>query len=259
MKLISWNVNGIRACFEKGLLDFLQQQKPDICCLQETKAHPEQLDQKILSSLSLGGPMYFSSAYKKGYSGVATLLSAKTLEPKTVSQEMGIRAYDKEGRFMITDHKHFKLYNIYFPNGGMNEQRHLLKQRFLKNLNAHLKKEIQKKPLIVVGDYNVAYEDKDVYDPKALGQTSGFLPEERQWFRSFLELGFVDLFRHFYPQKQTFTWWSYREKARRDNRGWRIDLVCVSKNLLKKVEKMKIFDSQHGSDHCPLSVELRGV
>ena len=203
--------------------------------------------------------MHFSSACKKGYSGVVTLLSSKIPPPEKVSHEIGIRAYDREGRFMITDHKDFKLYNIYFPNGGMSEERHLFKQRFLKNLNLHLKQEVKKKPIIVVGDYNVAYEDRDVYDPVALSQASGFLPEERQWFKSFLDLGFVDVFRHFHPQRQTFTWWSYRERARRDNRGWRIDFICVVKDFLKKVEKVKIFESQKGSDHCPVGVELKGV
>ena len=256
MKLISWNVNGVRASADKGLLSFLDKERPDILCLQETKTHKDQLEEGLLKSLHRGGESYFMSAYKKGYSGVATLLSKKAPPVKKVHYGLGVRAYDKEGRVVVTEYEKFKLYNIYFPNGALGPDRHLFKQRFLKYLKGHLKKEMKKKPLIVVGDYNVAHEEVDVYDPVKLSTVSGFLPEERKWFQSFLETGFVDVFRHFYPKKQTFTWWSYRENARKFNRGWRIDMICVTKDFIGSVKKCKIFEKQRGSDHCPISVEI---
>ena len=253
MKIITWNVNGIRACYKKNLFQFVQNENPDIFCIQETKAHIEQVE---IEAQKLGRPYsYWSSAIRKGYSGVATFVKE---EPLRVQKGWGQTEYDSEGRIVITDHGNFDLYNIYFPNGGSGEERHLFKQKFLKDLNLHLKPKIQKgRQIIVVGDYNVAHQEQDVYDPVRLSKESGFLPEERAWMNSFLDLGFVDTFRHFNPQqKNRYSWWSYRELARTQNRGWRIDYICITKGLLPQLKSAEIMDQIEGSDHCPVKIEL---
>jgi len=253
VKLVTWNVNGIRACGKKGLIEFAKSEKPDILCLQETKAHIDQCEESLRS---LGYKnSYWSSAVRKGYSGVATFVHT---EPKSVKKGIDIEEYEAEGRIVLTEHQAFDLYNIYFPNGGSGDLRHNFKQKFLIDLNAHLKPKLKSgRPVIVVGDYNVARTEIDVYDPVRLSKESGFLPEERKWFVDFLELGFVDTFRHFHPnEKDRYSWWSYRELARITNRGWRIDYICVSKNLEKNLVSADILDQVEGSDHCPVVAEL---
>lgn len=253
MKIVSWNVNGIRACYKKGLIDFLHAEEPEIFCIQETKAHIEQVEPE---AQTLGYDLsYWSSAKRKGYSGVATFTSERPLE---VKKGFGFEEYDSEGRIVWTTHDQFDLYNIYFPNGGSGEERHNFKQKFLKDLNLHLKGELAKgKEIIVVGDYNVGHKEIDVYDPKRLSKESGFLPEEREWFSNFLDLGFVDTFRHFHPEeKDRYSWWSYREFARTSNRGWRIDYISVSKGLVKHLKSADILDQVEGSDHCPVVCEI---
>ena len=253
MKIISWNVNGIRAWYKKGQQDFIKNQNPDIFCVQETKAHLEQVPPQVQS---LNYPYYdWSSAYRKGYSGTATFSRQAA---QSVKKGIGIEAYDREGRFVISTYKKFEIYNIYFPNGGANEERHQYKQDFLKALNTYLQKRLKENPsILVLGDYNIAYLDIDVYDPQKLKGESGFLPEEKEWFQSFFNLGFVDIFRHFYPQKkEVFSWWSYREGARPFNRGWRIDHICVSTALLAQIKKVSILHEVGGSDHCPVLIEL---
>ena len=253
MKIVSWNVNGIRACYKKGLTEFLTEEKPDILCLQETKAHIDQVEE---AARKLGfADSFWSSAVRKGYSGVATFVNRK---PTDVQLGWGIKEYDSEGRIVITSYPEFDLYNIYFPNGGSGEERHNFKQKFLQDLNVHLKEQRRLgKKMIVVGDYNVAPTDIDVYDPIYLSDASGFLPEEREWFKSFFSLGFVDTFRHLHPnEKDRFSWWSYRELARIGNRGWRIDFVCFTEDLLPNLVQASIHDQVQGSDHCPVSVVL---
>lgn len=256
MKIVTWNVNGIRACAKKGLVEFMEREDPEILCLQETKAHPEQLGEDLLSPL--GRTSYWSSAVRKGYSGTVTYLK-EGVEVTDVSHGIGIRKFDSEGRFVVTHHKDFDLYNVYFPNGSSRDERHEYKQEFLKKFLKHLQKEMKKgREIILVGDYNVAHLDIDVYDPIGLSQTSGFLPEERQWMDEFLDAGFVDVYRKFYPtEEQKYTWWSYRERARIANRGWRIDFICVTKGLEKRVTAGEILDDQQGSDHCPVVMELK--
>lgn len=253
IKLVTWNVNGIRASYDKGLKQFIEKNKPDILCLQETKAHKDQVDS---AKQTLGYEHnYWSSAERKGYSGVATFLNEK---PKKVITTLDNPTYEKEGRIVCTQHEEFDLYNIYFPNGGSGEERHNFKQKFLKELLAHLKFEIKKgKEIIVVGDYNVAYLEYDVYDPVRLSRESGFLPEERTWFGQFLEAGFVDAYRYFNKDKKNiYSWWSYRELARPKNRGWRIDHICVTKGLVGNLKNCDVLMDQEGSDHCPVSVAL---
>lgn len=253
MKIISWNVNGIRACHKKGLVDFVNKENPDIFCVQETKAHIDQVEQEARQLHR--NHAYWSSGIRKGYSGVATFVNE---EPKSVAHGIGIQAYDQEGRIVITDHGPFDLYNIYFPNGGAGEERHNFKQQFLKDLNIHLKEKLNSgRQVIIVGDYNVAHLTADVYDPIRLSKESGFFPEERAWFTSFLELGFIDTFRYFHPDATNrYTWWSYKELARVPNRGWRIDYICVSKGLEKYLTSADILDQVEGSDHCPVVAEL---
>lgn len=253
MKIVSWNVNGIRAAAKKGLPEFIQTFKPDILCLQETKAHLDQVENEIKN---LGYQYsYWSSAVKKGYSGVATFTN---IEPLRIERGLGMDVYDSEGRIVVTEFSSFELFNIYFPNGGSGDERHNFKQKFLKDLSSLLQPKVaSRKPVVVVGDYNVAYLDIDVHDPVRLSRESGFLPEEREWMKSFLKMGFVDSFRHFHPtDDKCYTWWDYRTMARIANRGWRIDHICVTDPLKEKLRAVKIFDDVMGSDHCPIMAEF---
>lgn len=254
MKIATWNVNGIRASFDKGLSDFIKKQSPDILCLQETKAHPDQL--KANQKRPYPHEYWSVCGTKKGYSGTAVF--SKT-PPLSTLKGIGIKKFDREGRILIFEEKNFILLNIYFPNGALTVQRHLFKQKFLRRLPLFLKGLRKKtgKGLIITGDYNVAYLEIDVHSPKTLQQTSGFLPEERQWFEDFLKQGYVDVYRHFYPdKKEAFTWWSLREKARAKNLGWRIDHFCVTEDLIPKIKSIEICSRQTGSDHCPLIMEV---
>lgn len=234
-------------------MDFVEREKPDILCLQETKAHPQQVEAHLLRPMGMWS--YWSAACRPGYSGTATYVR----EPvEHVDYGIGIRKFDSEGRFVVTDHEDFRLYNVYFPNGGMGQERHDFKQEFLVKFLRHLEREIKAgQEIMLVGDYNVAYQDIDVYDPKGLSTCSGFLPEERQWFSEFLKTGFIDLFREFHPQAaHRYTWWSYKENGRMGNRGWRIDHICVTPGLRSRVQSAEILDQQLGSDHCPVMVVM---
>lgn len=253
VRLISWNVNGIRACYKKDLPGFVQSSEVDILCLQETKAHLEQVEAPVRD---LGfSHAEWSSAHRKGYSGVATFSKVK---PQQTHKGIDMPVYDNEGRIVISEFSHFKLYNIYFPNGGSGEERHHFKQQFLKDLYLHLKPQVQNNvPIVLVGDYNIAHKTEDVYDPVRLSKESGFLPEERDWMSQFFDLGFIDTFRHFHAdEKNRYSWWSYRELARISNRGWRIDYISITKNLLPYLKSADIWDQIHGSDHCPVVADF---
>lgn len=254
MKIITWNVNGIRAVVQKGFNEFVKAENPDVLCLQETKAHRDQLEDSIVKPD--GFQSFWSAAQRPGYSGTATFTREAPLD---VSYGFGIPKFDAEGRLVVTRFKDFILYNGYFPNGGASQERHDFKQEFLKRFAQHLHKLVRAgEKVIVVGDYNVAYLDIDVYDPKALAKESGFLPEERRWMGEFLEGGFIDTFRYFHPdEKHRYSWWSYFQNARVGNRGWRIDHICVSRNLESKLQSVRILDAQESSDHCPVIVELK--
>lgn len=253
MKVISWNVNGLRSVVQKGLQEFWREQKPDILCLQETKCHPDQVEEESL--LVPGYRGHWCAARRAGYSGTATFTN---LQPLEVNYGFGVPKFDAEGRMVVTKFKEFTLFNVYFPNGGSGMERHLFKQEFLKRFGQHVTRLAQSgEKVVVVGDYNVAYLDIDVYDPKALRTKSGFLPEERQWMENFLEGGFIDCYRYFYPKEvERYTWWAYYENAKATNKGWRIDHVCVSRNMEKYLRSAQILDQQGGSDHCPVVVEL---
>jgi exodeoxyribonuclease-3 len=253
MKIVSWNVNGIRAVSQKGFFEFWQSQNPDLLCLQETKAHPDQLEATLTAPT--GWHSYWSAARRKGYSG--TVIYSRQV-PDEVSYGIGIEKYDAEGRFVIARFGKLWVYNVYFPNGSAGEDRHLFKQEFLFKFQRHLKRKIESgDQVIVLGDYNVAYLDHDVFDPERLSMESGFLPVERKWFVQFLKDGFVDSFRHFHPdERNRYSWWSYQENGRMANRGWRIDHICVSDNLKKKLRSANILEEQMGSDHCPVTLEV---
>lgn len=254
MKIVSWNVNGIRACLNKGLLDFLSKQKIDIFCIQETKAHREQVS---LEDKEFGfTESYWSEAEKKGYSGTATFVKKLSVPHKL---KLGVKKFDNEGRFVITDHGEFVLYNIYFPNGAASDERHFFKMDFLEEINKHMKKQLKSgKEIILVGDYNIARTAIDIHAPKRLDGTSGFKPEEREWFQSFLDIGFTDTFRFKNPEKlDMYSWWSYRAGARERNKGWRIDYICVSEGLKSRIKKAEILTDIMGSDHCPILLELK--
>ncbi len=253
MRILSWNVNGLRSCAQKGFFEFVEEKSLDVICLQETKAHPDQLDPAISSPL--GWQTYWSSAFKKGYSGTA-MYTKET--PTEVQYGINIPRYDEEGRFVISRVRDIWIYNIYFPNGGSGPERHRFKQEFLGDLLHHLKRKVEAgEPVVVAGDYNIAHREIDVYDPKALSESSGFLPEERRWMDEFLSLGFQDSFRKHHPDLVKYSWWSYKDGARIRNKGWRIDYICVSQNLAGKVGRAEIFDGQMGSDHAPVLLELQ--
>lgn len=253
MKLITWNVNGIRAAYKKGLDDFIRNESPDVLCLQEVKAHPEQLTEEQRYPHTYDS--HWVTAEKKGYSGVATYFQTDITD---VIGGLGKKEFDNEGRVLVTDHHLFLLYNIYFPNGQRDDIRREYKMHFHQTLLKELKQRIEEgREIIVVGDYNLAPEEKDIYDPVRFKNTSGFLPEERKWFKDFIALGFIDTFRHFYPNdKHRYSWWSMREGARSGNRGWRIDHICVTQGLKKYLVSAEIYDHIHGSDHCPVALTI---
>lgn len=253
LKLVTWNINGIRASYGKGLSSFVSEVQPDILCLQETKAHREQVEPL---TQTLGFPYdAWSSAERKGYSSVATFSQTR---PNKILKSIDCPEYEKEGRIIWSSYDDFDLYNIYFPNGGSGEIRHDFKQKFLKDLSSHLQFEIRRgKEVIIVGDYNIAHKNLDIYDPVGLARCSGFLPEERQWFDEFIQMGFVDSFRYLHPeQKQVYSWWSYKELARTHNRGWRIDYICITEGLVKNLKSCEVLMQQVGSDHCPVVAEF---
>lgn len=253
MKIVSWNVNGIRACLKKGLMDFLEMEEPDIFCVQETKAWREQVEMTD-QEFGFEGSLW-SEAQKKGYSGTATFYLD---EPQNITDKIGSEKFDTEGRFVVSDHGDFVLFNIYFPNGAASDERHFFKMDFLEMLYLHMKDLIDKgREVVVVGDYNIAHTEIDIHDPKRLNGTSGFKPEERAWMDKWFSLGFVDTFRD-KNQNSTdhYTWWSYRAGARERNKGWRIDYISVTAGLKDKVKVAEISKDVFGSDHCPIMIEL---
>lgn len=253
MKLISWNVNGIRAIARKGMLDWLADESPDVLCFQETKAHPDQLTEELLQPP--GYYTYWESAQRKGYSGVATF--SKT-EPLRVERGFGVEEFDVEGRVIMTEHPGFKLFNVYFPNGKQSQERLDYKLRFYAAFLEHCDVlHAQGDRLVVCGDVNTAHQEIDLARPKQNSNVSGFLPEEREWVDRYLAHGFVDAFRTFHPDEPgQYTWWHYISRARERNVGWRIDYHLVSKSLMPAVTGASILSDVMGSDHCPIALEI---
>jgi len=253
LRLLSWNVNGIRAIQKKGFLDWFKTANPDILCLQETKAHPDQLDD-ALKNVD-GYESHFSSAEKKGYSGVVTYTK---LKPKNVQQGIGIKEFDSEGRFIVTEFDEFTLFNIYFPNGKASSERLKYKMGFYDAFLKHCKQLLkQNKKIVVCGDVNTAHKEIDLARPKENSVISGFLPQEREWIDKFLEAGFLDTFRMFNNEPEQYTWWDMVTRARERNVGWRIDYFYISENLKKNIVSASIHSSIMGSDHCPIELELK--
>ena len=253
LRLISWNVNGIRAVYKKGFLDWFNEEKADIVCLQETKAQVDQLPKKLVNIPDYTS--YFNSAERKGYSGVATYTS---IEPKEVYNGMGIEKFDVEGRLIRLDFDDFTLLNIYYPNGGMNDERLRYKLNFY---NAFLDYANDLRDnghnLIICGDLNTAHKEIDLARPKANEDVSGFLPIEREWVTKFLDNGYIDTFRMFHEnERDQYTWWSYRTRARARNVGWRLDYFFVNEEFKDNVKASYIKSNIMGSDHCPIALEI---
>ena len=249
MKLISWNVNGLRACMGKGFLEFVAEQQPDMLCLQETKMQQGQAD----VPLEGGYHEYWNSAEKKGYSGVA--LFTKT-EPQSVTLGLGIDEHDHEGRVITADYGEFYLVTVYTPNAQDGLKRLDYRMRWEDAFRDYLCRLDKDKPVIVCGDMNVAHEEIDLKNPKTNRKNAGFTDEERAKMTRFLDNGFVDTFRRLHPEDTTYSWWSYRFKAREKNAGWRIDYFIVSERLLDQITHASIHNEIFGSDHCPVELDL---
>ena len=249
MKLISWNVNGLRACIGKGFLDIFEQMDADIFCLQETKLSQGQLELELP-----GYYQYWNYAEKKGYSGTA-IFSKK--EPISVSYGMGIPEHDKEGRVITAEYEEFYFVTVYTPN-SQNELARLSYRMEWEDAFLNYVKELEKKkPVIYAGDLNVAHKEIDLKNPKTNQKNAGFTKEEREKMTKAIESGFIDSYRYFYPEQEgIYSWWSYRFKAREKNAGWRIDYFMVSQGLKEKLESAKIHTDIMGSDHCPIELEM---
>lgn len=253
MKIISYNVNGLRAAVRKGLPEWLAQEMPDVLCIQETKLQPEQFDPAPFHQV--GYPYtYFHSAQKKGYSGVAIFSRTK---PEHIEWGMGMEAYDNEGRFIRADFRDISIVSAYHPSGQSGELRQSFKMQWLADFHQYVNKLRTHRPkLILCGDYNICHEPIDIHDPVRNATVSGFLPEERAWMSQFLADGYVDAFRHLYPETIKYSWWSYRAGARAGNKGWRIDYSILTENLCSELKEAEILNDAVHSDHCPVSVTL---
>lgn len=252
MKIVSWNVNGLRSLEKNGSWEaFLKGVKPDIFCLQETKASPEQVPEALLSPAGFSS-FFSSSQTKKGYSGVA--LYSK-VEPLSVIYGMGIKEFDQEGRIIGAEYEDFWLLSTYFPNGGMGPERLDYKMRFYDAFLAFAEKLRTKKPVIFCGDVNTAHEEIDLARPKENEENTGFLPQERAWIDEVINAGYVDSFRHFHPHTaEAYTYWDMRFHARDRNVGWRFDYFFVVQEFMKRIKKSEINSDIYGSDHCPISI-----
>jgi exodeoxyribonuclease-3 len=251
-RVISYNVNGIRAALKKDLVKWINVSKPDILCLQEIKANEDQIDVEIFNEL--GYSCFWYSAQKKGYSGTAILTKEK---PKHIEYGMGNSLYDDEGRVIRADFDEFSVISVYMPSGSSGDLRQEFKMQFLKDFYDYiieLKKEFPK--LLIVGDYNICHQAIDIHNPQRNQKTSGFLPEERQWLTEFMDLGFIDSFRNFNQEPHQYSWWSYRAGARAKNLGWRIDYQMASEALKPYLKRADILSKAVHSDHCPILLDL---
>lgn len=249
MKLISWNVNGLRAVINKGFMDFFKQIDADIFCIQETKMQEGQIE-LILD----GYYQYFNSAIKKGYSGTAVFTKEK---PLNVTYGIGKEEHDQEGRIITAEYEKFYLVNCYTPNSKRELERLEYRKIWENEIRKYLKKLEETKPVIYCGDLNVAHEEIDLKNPKTNHYSAGFTDEERNKMTELLNAGFIDSFRYLYPEKENaYTWWSYMMKAREKNVGWRIDYFIISNSLKEKIEDSKIHSEVMGSDHCPIELDI---
>ena len=249
MKLVSWNVNGLRACVTKGFLDYFKEVDADIFCIQESKLQEGQIDLPLE-----GYYQYWNYAKKKGYSGTAIFTKK---EPLSVEYGIGIEEHDQEGRVITLEFDEFYMVTVYTPNSQNELKRLSYRMEWERDFRAYLVRLDEKKPVIVCGDMNVAHQEIDLKNPKTNRKNAGFTDEEREQFTKLLEAGFLDSFRYFYPEEEgTYSWWSYRFKAREKNAGWRIDYFCVSNKLKEKLKGAEIHTSVMGSDHCPVVLQM---
>lgn len=252
MKIITYNVNGIRAAIRKGFLEWLSACNPDVVCLQEIKSTPEQLDLEPIKKL--GYETFWHPATKKGYSGVA--IFSKT-NPTNVCIGCGIEKYDFEGRVIRADFKDFSLMNVYMPSGSSGDLRQSFKMAWLDDFFEYVHKIKKDCPgLIVCGDFNICHKPIDIHNPKSNANSSGFLPEEREWMGRFFESGFIDAFRQFNQEPHNYTWWSYRAGSRGKNLGWRIDYHAVTQEMSSRLKRAVILSEASHSDHCPVLLEI---
>lgn len=252
INIYSWNVNGIRAVQKKGFMEWFSNCKGNIICLQETKAHQEQLEDSVINIK--GFKSFWFSAEKKGYSSVAIY---SDIEPLKIKNGFDHPDFDKEGRVIVAEYDNFVLANVYFPNGGRGPERVKYKLDFYNDLFFYLEKNYRdRKGIIVVGDYNTAHKEIDLARPKENVKTSGFLPEEREWIDRIINLGYVDIFRKFNDKPEQYSYWDQITRARDRNVGWRIDFFMVSDDLVGKVKDAKIHPEVFGSDHCPISIKI---
>ncbi|MCK4360117.1 MAG: exodeoxyribonuclease III [Bacteroidales bacterium] len=251
-KIISYNINGIRAALRKGFIDWLKEVNPDIVCLQEIKAQNEQIP--VFDFVEAGYINFWFPAKRKGYSGVAIL--TKT-EPDKVVYGMGIEKYDDEGRFLRADYGDISVVSVYFPSGSSGDERQAFKIQWLADFQKYINELKKSRPnLILAGDYNICHEAIDIHDPIRNAKVSGFLPEERKWMTQFLNSGFTDSFRYFNNEPNNYTWWSYRANARARNLGWRIDYEMISNPIANKMKRAIILPEAKHSDHCPVLLEI---
>lgn len=252
MKIISYNVNGIRAAMNKGFVDWLKKSNPDIIGLQELKAELNQIDASVFEDL--GYEIYWYPAVKKGYSGVAILTKIK---PDSIKYGMGISLYDDEGRMIQADFGDFSFISSYFPSGTTGDVRQSFKYEFLDDVFGYMQDlKGNNQNLILSGDYNICHKAIDIHNPISNKNSSGFLPAERAWMEKFTASGFVDTFRYFNTEPNHYTWWSYRAGARANNLGWRIDYHMVTEGLKTKLKRSVILPEALHSDHCPILLEL---
>ncbi len=252
MKIVSYNVNGIRAAMNKGFVEWLEKTNPDVIGLQEVKALESQIDSSIFKNL--GYEIYWNPAVKKGYSGVA-ILSKKT--PKSIKHGIGLDKYDDEGRLLEIEFDNFSFISAYFPSGTTGDIRQGFKYEFLDDLYGYIQDLKKIKPnLILSGDYNICHKAIDIHNPISNKNSSGFLPEERAWMDKFTNSGFIDTFRHLNSEPHNYTWWSYRANARTKNLGWRIDYHMATNGMLDKIKRSIILPEAKHSDHCPILLEL---
>lgn len=250
MKFISWNVNGLRACVQKGFLDFFHEVDADIFCLQETKLQEGQIDLDLPNYYQ-----YWNYAKKKGYSGTAIFTKK---QPINVSYGIGIEEHDMEGRVITLEFEDFYFITVYTPNSQSELARLDYRMKWEDDFLSYLKRLEETKPVIFCGDLNVAHKEIDLKNPKTNRKNAGFTDEEREKFSKLLDAGFIDTFRYFYPEQENiYSWWSYRFKAREKNAGWRIDYFCVSKALKERLVDASILTDILGSDHCPVLLEIK--
>ncbi|MGD8719035.1 MAG: exodeoxyribonuclease III [Candidatus Zixiibacteriota bacterium] len=253
IRILSWNVNGLRAAHKKGLLDWLQRERPDVLCLQETKATAEQLPAELKEVK--GYQAHFNAAERKGYSGVAVYTR---VEPKEVRDGFGVKRFDVEGRTLVLDYGDFVLFNVYFPNGKASEERLRYKMSFYRAFLKHVSAlKDEGRNVVICGDVNTAHKEIDLAHPKQNEKISGFLPQERAWIDKLIGRGFVDTFREFHDEAEQYTWWDMRTRARERNVGWRLDYFFVNEEFVPSVKDAFILPDVMGSDHCPVGVEVK--